>query len=620
MSLDNNDIPIIKVVDPRVNMSVGSEPPKYVSFQGARTVTFDARACTSVSNGNLTYQIKTPSIHTFINKYLYHRVPVRIVLNTDAPNGNVLLRPGCDAFRAFPLSQIYQSVQVGFNGNSVTQNVGTYISALMRYNTPQGLLNHEYSLTPSTLDASQNYSDLSGSIKNPLSFYGDGYGDQCGGRGSFPFTIVSNTQNQAVIDAVLCEPLYISPFRSGDMCEMGGLGYCGLDTMSIIFNIIPNAYNRMWSHNDDANILNLGGAITSGNITFNNFTSLYNAPFSYNILQPALLFEYLTPSELQIIPRSLSYPYYNVLNFGLDALGIAPQQQVTLTSSNIVFNSIPSRLYLFCRLKDTVLQSSPTWTDTFLSIENVSITFNNVSGMLSSCSKQGLYNIAVRNGCCDNWTSWSGEQIYKTGSFTEKIAGAGGVLAIDFVKDLGLNSPDLCPGVLGNFSFVATCIFKWNNTNISLGAQDFTFYIIPVMEGVFTIQDIQGNFRVGVLSREDVLQAKEDPNFTYEDYVHTSGGNIFNSIRKFGENVYNKVRMLWNKYGRKISPYVKSLVPMSGPLLDVAEHYLGDKEEEEAQGSALIGGIGVGGARRRRAGALVGGKILRRRKLMDRLI
>ena len=65
--------------------------------------------------------------------------------------------------------------------------------------------------------------------------------------------------------------------------------------------------------------------------------------------------------------------------------------------------------------------SSQTWTDPnfFLTINSISISFNNTSGILSTANPNQLYNISVRNGSSQTFYEFSGfAQNNSTGTVT----------------------------------------------------------------------------------------------------------------------------------------------------------------------------------------------------------
>lgn len=610
LSVSGEEIPIVGVRDPRTVISGRS----YAVLKGPKVDTFTPFTTTNISASNITYSVKTPSPYIFVNKYLYHMVPVRLQLNSSAPNGNNLLRAGYDAPRAFPLTQSLANISCSYNGSTVSVEIGDYFSALVRYNTDEMLRHKEYSMTPSTLDQSQNYYDLQGSNKSPLSFYGDGYGDMVGGRAGFPMNIISNTPSQAIVDFLIAEPVFVSPYYFGESSRnLGGPAFYGIQNLDFQFNFYANAWARMWSH-DGTSGLNVPGPITSGQIAFNNFTTLSPIAYSYNIIQPQLLFEYLTPSEIQVIPKSISFPYNRIQRFPNDITGISPGTSFQVSTNNITLNSIPGSIYIYCRLNNQTLQSSPKWTDTFCSIDRIQINWNNHSGLLSSAQKNDLYKISVRNQCNMNWSSWSGERVYKTGDFVNKMAGVGSVLRLKPGLDIGLESMEAV-GVVGTFNLQMTVNLTYQNTDAAIGAQSFTLYIVTVEEGIADIVDSQVILNVGVLTPRDVLDARANENLMdYEDMNNVGGGDFLGSLKKLGQNIYQKAKYAWNKYGRKIAPVVETFLPQAKGALNFVDKYLGEDEAREAEeGSGLVGGY------RRRGGALVGGKLINKNSIMRRL-
>lgn len=380
----------------------------------------------------------------------YFLLPVRLVFTAvGAALGNIL-NPGADAPRAYPISGSMEVLQSSINGQSFSIYISDMIHALTHFNTEIKLQNKDYSMTPTYCDQTQAYGDLApGSVRNPLGGYQNGI-DQCPmQRGGFPFTIVQNTPTQAVVDMVLCEPLFMSPFYFG--CG-NGQGYYNCTTMDFNFTFLSNA-NRFWSH------VNLPGSnnITNVQAFFSSFTVPFATPFSYFESQPILLFKYITPDSIQVLSPNMpiTYPYYDVQRYPLDFPSAvtpgASNATGIISSNNLQLNSIPRLMYIYARTRNQDLYAvgtGCTLTDTYLALENINITFANYTGLLSSCSKFQLYQIAIKNGCTMNWAQWSGERENDPASFifpVPQYGTIGSVLAIEFATDIGLPS-DMCPG------------------------------------------------------------------------------------------------------------------------------------------------------------------------------
>ena len=75
----------------------------------------------------------------------------------------------------------------------------------------------------------------------------------------------------------------------------------------------------------------------------------------------------------------------------------------TLTSNNIQLQSIPERLIVFVRrVKDNALDC--TCTDSYLTIQNIRVNFNNQSGLLATFNQQQLYDSTIGTGGIRNLT------------------------------------------------------------------------------------------------------------------------------------------------------------------------------------------------------------------------
>src|SRR5690606_32698689 len=125
-----------------------------------------------------------------------------------------------------------------------------------------------------------------------------------------------------------------------------------------------------------------------------------------------------------------------------------------LSSNNIQLNSIPRRMYIYVRERNQDLYSTPNNPDTYFSIENISIQFQNKNGLLASASKQQLYEISVKNHCNMSWTQWSGGPVVNSalpfGSTANHYGTIGSILCIEYASDIGLDSIE-APGKLGQY-------------------------------------------------------------------------------------------------------------------------------------------------------------------------
>jgi hypothetical protein len=586
MSLSLKKLDTVNVKDPRVQVNYKSD---YVVLEGASQISQKLYTTTSVSNSSLQFSCPPPSGNNFVDRKVFIQAPVRLTfLATSTGAGQYILNAGQDAPRQFGFSAAVDVYNATINNFSVSNNIGDYIHPLLRYNCNNVLKNGQYSTSPSYPDQSQLYSSLYGSVRNPLAYYGDSTDENVVARGGFPYyEIVSQTvivggvpQNQpstatgqlmtSIVDIVFIEPFFLlSPLYWG-LEETHP--FVHVNTMDFNITILGQAANRMWSRSETALPL------TGLNFTF---ASLINsgASFSFPQTQPTIQFNYLTPKETQMIPQDMIsvYNYHDIQRFPTDFVfnyttGMAlPSNNYTITSNNVQVSSIPRRIYIFGRPQNSVLQSSPTMTDTFLSIENISIQYYNRTGILSSASKQQLFQMSRKNGCNMSWNQWSGGPVYQGANLfppsPTQLGTVGSVLCIDPACDLGLDSLS-APGKIDHTTLQVTVQFASLNPAIT----NFTLYIVLVNEGVFSIGPGigQASAQIGVLSSQDILDAKSKPMVNYELIKSVEGGDFLSGLKQFfSEKVLPLIKQ------SRIASNLANLVPVVGPALKKSIRNLG---------------------------------------------
>lgn len=606
MSLNLTPLQVVEVRDSRTVI----RNKEYAILKGGSQCSWKPYTTTSVSSSSIQFSTPPPSPKIFIDRKQYVQIPVRITLNCAAPNANNLLRSGFDSPRAFPLSSSLNTLTVNINNTAVSLNMSDILPALLRYNTTAQLKEHDYSMTPSCLDQFQEYIDGVGSIRNSLGDYGDSNDESVMGRGGFAqYNVLTNTPGQAVIDCLFTEPIFLSPFYFG---HGNATAFIGVQTMDWNFTFLTNSWARMWSHAIGG--ANAPGAITSGSTIFTGFSPAFSVPGAP--ILPQLLFNYITPQELQHIPSAMEYSYFNIDRYPTDysSSALAPNTSMTMVSNNIQLQSIPRRMYIFARNSNAIQQSNANYTDTFLALSNLRVNWNNQSGLFSSATQQDLYKMSVKNHCNLSWTQWSGGPVYgntinSTGAYSTKVGTVGSVLCIEFGTDIGLSDLE-CGGILGTYQLqinvTATNINQTNNVFPTL-------YIVTVSEGVFNILDNRSVSQIGVVSKQDVMEAKQHLSdyVDYEMIQEINGGNFFSGIAKFGHNLVEKIRPVAHKIyeiGKKIAPYVKTgidIAKFAAPFMGLGEGgvLVGDQQYDYPIGN----------------GAMVGGRMMSRSKLKSRL-
>lgn len=567
MSLSFQPLQPVEVMDPILMLS---NQRFYSVLRGGSQYTYKAWTTTSVAQSALNFSAPPPSVNTAVSRVCYLYLPMRLSFTGIPMNNQTLLQAGYDAPRQFPLQACLDTISCCINNQSFSINSADIIHALMKYNTGTLLKNGQYSMTPSYPDQSCEYEAMIYDTRSPLGFYGDGTEGGVTPRGGFPFKIIANpvgdgsTQMTAIVDLAVCEPIELSPFSWGLQRESGFYGVTNFDWS---FTFIQTMASRIWSHAIDP--VN-GSAFTSTNVIFG---SMPNGPTSFSNYagnQPYLLFEYVTPQEIQQIPKEITYPYSQVIRFPTDLGLVQPNVSQQATSNNIQLNNIPRRIYLYVRESNQSLYSNSNSTDSFCSIQNVSIQFQNKNGLLASANMLQLYEICRDNGCNLNWQQWSGSMVYTTNDFSSQYGTIGGVICLNLAHNIGLDSLT-APGKLANTQIQLTCQIK-NNSAV---AKLMTMYIVTVAEGSLCINEGKCFANIGVLSSADILEAQNRPRISYNQVQDVSGsGNYLTGQGDLGQDILHGLKNVhdWFKENKVLSR-VLGAFPVTQPFGKLAKHF-----------------------------------------------
>jgi hypothetical protein len=599
MSLSYEPLTPVCVYDPRVMIN---EHRSYAILKCGSQTTWKAFTTTSVSSSSIQFSCPPPSGNVIVDRIVYIYIPVRLTFTgVSTASGQTLLLPERDAPRAFPIASAIDTLAATINNQSVNINIGDIVHALMHFNTDDDLKNRAYSMTPTYQDQSQNYGDLILGARNPLGYYGDSPDGAQMGRGGFPFTIVQNPVSTgsgqtltAIVDVAFCEPLFLSPFYFG---KTNGCGFYNINTMDFNFTFVggQNLASRMWSHNDQS-----AGTlpIVTASAVFGSLAGGPSSPLPGG-LQPQMLFQYITPQETMILPTNMpiTYPYFDTIRFPTDLPQSTSSVPTQYSSNNIQLNSVPRRMYIYIRQRNSDLQSNPRYTDTFFQISQMSIQFLNSSGLLASAVINNLYDLSRRNHCQMSWTQWSGGPVQGQ-NFSGTIGTIGSVVCIEFARDIGLPSL-MAPGILSQCQVQITV----TASNLSGNTINPTLYIVPILEGTFSVVSMGAcSTQIGVISPSDILDCHQQGAINYADVEEVNGGDFWSGLKEFGAKLL--------PYLEKAHGFIKKHGLVSKGL-----SYIPHPVAQTASKAAQFLGYGEGEG----DGVMVGGKTLHRRALHQRL-
>ncbi len=528
-------------------------------LKGGEQVLYKQWGTTSVSNTSLTFQCPPPSPHLYVDRCIHLQVPVRLRLTSTAStlvDAKFAATAGKIALRSFPIQKALETVMLTINNQSMSIQIGDVLSALEHFNASRKLKSIEFSKCATYPCAmSQNFYDLNNAVRSPLGLHSSSV-DQDVPKNQM-FTVVSNPETASnalpaaglVIDFVSTEPLFLSPLYFGDN-RNDDAGFYGVNSMSFTFNFGGNPGMRMLAIDGKglyaSDVTARAAATWTCVMALSDFTNAAysTTAFSYTQTTPQLLFQYITP---QLVDRGvatakvLNYPYYNIERYqtqGAAATAIANGAlvDVSINSTNVQLNSIPTKLYIFARAQNSEMQLNPFSPDSFLRLKSVNIQWGNRSGLLASASREQLYDLSVRAGCTMSWADWSGDAIaggpagatFGTKANDCNYRGSGSILAIDPV-DLGLDSID-APGKLESITLQINAIFQ----NISLAAITPVLYVVAVSAGVFTLYNSQASSLIGILNSNDILNSHAQAGtkmLSYNDARQLYGGGFLSDLK-----------------------------------------------------------------------------------------
>lgn len=571
----------VRVVDPLLNF--GSERVFGV-FDGGQDYTYNRFVATSFSDSNCQITCNPADATSVLNPKIYAKISYSITVTGDVQPGNYLLNigtGGCtDAPRAYPNTQIMNTIEVQLNGSSITTNCNQYFNAMTRCSMLHDNEERAYSIAPTMLDQFQSYADGMGSIRNPLNGY-ESNDYQCPRGGFVLDSVTGNTINNtlgvvsktAVVTFTSTEQIFISPFNTSK---------CGITWINtMVCNFTFGDLRRIWSHDN-----------TSGTVLADN-------AWTVHITGITLLFQSIKPKFYERIPRVIPYAY-NEVQMIVTQLGTITNSGVSTSVSlqSINLSAVPRRLMMVVA-RNTADQGITT-SDTYARIDSITLNWATNQGKLASATIQDLYEISVRNGCMMSFTQWTTE--------------IGSVLLIDMGKDIGLEE-GLAPSVLANPQISGTINF----TNISSENINFSLFCFVIYEGTLVLSTSQMQKQIASLTPGEVRNAMgsatvEVGHTPTNAYGGSFWGDVWNGVKSAASNVWNEgarpaISRLFDRMGRGSGLEEKKTTNMEDEEQALNNYY--DEYQVQPRVTELRS------VKRRRT--VTGGRYLSRKELEDNI-
>jgi hypothetical protein len=571
--MSSADFQKVLVRDERLNCK---DAIKYAVQKSGQNITVAEFNAISATPNSHTYNIQVPSETTIIDRRVIWESTViasvtipaaasAAALAAGVPVGTLAANLGVsNALGPFPLHSACLTQQFTINNNSVSVNMNDVLPVILRFHDKRELMRYN-GMTPNMFDVYNRYSDAVGANNNPLGNAStNGFDNDLYARGSFLDVQVSGSNNFDATGAnaitalpalnggaaityyvkyTVREPLLASPFM---WCKSShsGQGFYGIQNLNVVFNLSTDNTSRIWR---------------SGNLWDSNAA----APATVSVLSytnSKLIFNFLTPKPSDMLSARNVVPYWEMPRYlSTQTASIAYATRNTATSASTAtilqpantrltftttqLNQIPDKLLIFVRkAKSSQLISD---CDFALAIRQISINFNNQSGILASATQDQLYRYSVEAGSNQSWEEFRGYSTVASATGQGKqIATAGSYLMLDMGRHVQITEDYYAAGSLGNFNLQFSLEVS-NYTEAPIGAaapMPIEMVLITLNSGLFVCEKGQSATYTGILTKDDVLSASSQAPHSSGDVERLVGGGLLDSLGSVASMVAPSLR------------------------------------------------------------------------------
>ena len=516
-------------------------------YSGGSNVTYQQFQAISTSSSSMVFSVQIPSESIVVDRKVLLKSNLTFTLTySGVAAGQQAFNLGStDAMAPFPLASLMNTLSATINNTNVSVNLEDIFPALLRMNSTEELQLYN-GMSPNMPDNLLNYSDGTLTNNNVLSsFLTQGFDKDLAPRGSFPVTATVSQYNSSgayvssdpiiatdgnylkvEITGTFVEPLFLSPFIFGNP-EANSGGFVGLNTLNMVMNC--NQGKRLFR------------TASSGTVDIQLGTSSSSNPFS----DTYLLFNFLSTQPTDIVPSRNVLPFYDFPRYisSNNNTTVASGASYTLTSNNIQLNQLPDKFIIMVR-KQMASQTIQD-TDSFFTINSVSVNLNNQSELLSSSTQHDLRRMSLDNGLQMSWAEWSGKTfIADTSTGVGKaINTCGSILVLNPAMNLSLPS-FLSSGSVGQFNFQ----FNINVTNNYGSSVQPEIAVVCCNSGLFVTQQGTSQISSGLLQKQMVLDAQEKSSAVIPsaDYGRMVGGKLGqmngSSLKKIAKRFFGQLK------------------------------------------------------------------------------
>ena len=548
------EIEKFSVFDPRIIQT----RPKYSVDKGALSVSNVSFQAQTADSSSCQFNVQVPSENVFVDRAVeWNGVQVATVVLTLTAGtlagavieGGTSLQ-GLVAPAAFPLHQAVSQMSATINDATVTVNTQDVLPQVLRLADVRDARRQR--TCPTMLDRYAKYPDSRVVTNSPLLTWAEttesdsvpnggfnGFYYATSATGQTPVDVTNPAQvvgdvtfvyGQPTLTASLAsglsravtlyvvwnsvEKLLLPPFIFSDQHEMS-TGLFGVQNFQVQMNLVSSPARAL--RVSTATTLPMSLAVApyssldwvSGSVALTSVAWGSGAFAGMWVSKPTLSVQFLTPSlDVPLPPKSIvpymEFPRYIAVPGTVVASSTSlASAGVDLQSQTITLPNIPDLLVIFVKPPTYADSTNGDWS---LPITNISMNFDNFSGLMSTITQEQLFEMSQRNGVDMDWSEWSGYGALPLSGRGSTQGGVRGLVGGPLVLKPGVDFPlstGQASGLVGNF----TLQFNLKVQNFTGGPQTPNIYTVPISSGFF--ETIKGSSRIikGVLTEQDILSA-----------------------------------------------------------------------------------------------------------------
>jgi hypothetical protein len=607
-------------------------------FKGAMHNATQVLNANSESNNQVIFSTPTPSPTTILSRHV--KIESEIVLkgtirlntlNNDidylaqsvvgcgsntaflvATAGSIpttILKNNTQGPTAYPFQSMCDNVTVGLNDKNFSIPLRDVMSSLLTINDNSTETNRYNSQCPSMRDVYAKMTDCAYANNNPYSSFSDNsllqsqnsnssyeiliYYEVPGGFNLVRSDTYFETNTDYNIYYVIrtYEPILLSPFIYADQANTSGI--YNLQSLSMRFDLgrEDRVLRTSWSTYTGLTppINTFGWKEQPNGLQFQLVPNEGYGIFK-GISNSRLNLNYLSPFPSTLLPKTCVLPFMSVDRYitlinnsriEAHANNLITYQTTTLNSINL--SSIPEKLSLCIRPRQQYLKNNITNYNMIIS--NISVNWNNTSGLLSSCNVYDLHQMSVKAGSNLAFCEFSGRTTADNNDNNNphiSIPTVGSTLLLNFGDHITMSNESYAPGSMCVAQLVITVTYGYQVSDVELPENYLEAVLTTYTSGILTIDDGNTNVYFGVLSKQEVLdKVAEDYYFDENDNKRNLiGGSFFGTMRNSIGNIYNKMK-----------PYMDILMPAVKKQLRAKDN---EGNEYMQKGANVLEALGYG--------------------------